>query len=110
MGPLAIAALKIAPVALSLGSKLYGQHAAGSAEDEKKKQLAKMQREQEFLNAMATLRRAAPQQAASGPYAPSGEQMGRQQRAGMLSSLASLAPLLMGTDYYKNLGKKDTVT
>ena len=109
MGPLAAFALKAAPVALSLGSQLYGQHAAGSAEDEKKKQLKKTQREQEFLNAMATLRRIAPQQAASGPYAPSGEQMGRQQRAGMLSSLAGLAPLLMGTDYYKNLGKKPPV-
>ena len=38
MGPLAAFALKAAPVALSLGSQLYGQHAAGSAEDEKKKQ------------------------------------------------------------------------
>ena len=106
MGPLAAFALKAAPFALSLGSQLYGQHAAGSAEDEQKKQLKKTQREQEFLNAMATLRRIAPQQAASGPYAPSGEQMGRQQTAGMLSSLASLAPLFMGTDFYKNLGKK----
>ena len=109
MGPLAAFALKAAPVALSLGSQLYGQHVAGKAQEEQKKQLAKTQREQEFLNAMATLRRAAPQQAASGPYAPSGEQVGRQQKAGMFSSLASLAPLFMGTDFYKNLGKNPPI-
>ena len=63
MDPFTIAtAIKLAPVALALGSQLYGQHVAGSAEDEKKKQLKKTQREQEFLNAMATLRRVSPQQ------------------------------------------------
>jgi hypothetical protein len=97
-------ALQLAPFALSLGSQLYGQHVSGSAEDEKKKQLQKTQREQEFLNAMATLRRVSPQQL-SASYAPSPRQVGRQQTAGMLSSLASLAPLFMGTDFYKNLGK-----
>ena len=108
MGPLAAFALKAAPVALSLGSQLYGQHVAGKAQEEQKKQLAKTQREQEFLNAMATLRRAAPQQL-SASYAPSGAQVGRQQRAGMFSSLASLAPLFMGTDFYKNLGKNPPI-
>jgi hypothetical protein len=87
-----MAALKAAPFVIETGRQLHDMYSDRKREGEREEQMTDAQRQQAFMNALATLRRQpAPQVPMQ--YVPSAAQAGRDRTSGLLKSLSDIGQL-----------------